>query len=391
MRTIVELEASLSRKFKGASIDDIQGVTDFSLFTEAASNLLSEIDPYETVRTHRFDLFTGVTEYEPPVDLKGKKVIDPAPQDSEQGEDFNQTFTKEFRRDNRDYKVSVEFVDGDKVLRVRAPGRGSSLTVDATDAIGGWVAAGGALVLETDENITLDGATTLRFDLGAAGGYIENTAVTQLDLSAHEDTGSFFRKVYLPSGASTVTSITLRIGSASGAYWAITGQAHFGTLKEGVNLVRFDWADAAETGVPVSTAVDYERLIFVTTAALADVRVGPLSSHLPLPYETPYYSNRIFRNAAGEWLETPDSENNEVMLEKEAENIFFYELCRLAAEDGTLEVEAVKFENKLFGVPGKSTGLYAQYKEDKPTEKLRPQNRYIDLRNRRDRRGIRRR
>lgn len=388
MLTLVTIKESLGRKFHGASLDDIQGISDLSLFREAASNLLSEIDPYETVRLHRFDLFSGVTEYAPPDDLKAKKLIDPAPQDGEQGEDFNQTFAKEFRRDRQDYKLSVQFVDGSKVLKVRAPGKGASLRVDATDDYTDWTAAGGATGLENDTVITLDGSDTLRADLGAAGGYLENAALAQIDLSAHEDTGSFFRKIYIPSSASSITSLTLRIGSASGAYWSITGQAHFGSYKDGVNLVRFDWADATETGTPDSAAVDYERLIFVTTAAISDVRVGPLYSRLPTPYETPYYSNRLFRNTDTDaWLETPTDEDNEVMLEKEGENLFFYECCRLIAEDLALDTEALKFEKKLFGAPGESNGLYAQYREDKPSEKLRPQLRYIDLRNRRSRRG----
>lgn len=390
MLTLVNIKDSLARKFRGSSIDDIQGMSDFSVFREAASNMLSEIDPYETVRLHRFDLFSDVTEYAPPADLKGKKLIDPAPQDGERGEDFTQTFTKEFRRDRRDYKVSVEFVDGSKVLKARAPGRGTSLAVDKTDAVGSWVAAGGATGLEIDTDLRLGDSDTLRADLGATGGYLENTAIDSVDLSAHEDSSSFFRKVYIPSGASTITSITLLIGSSSGAYWSIIGQAHFGSYKDGVNLVRFDWADAVQTLTPDSTAVDYERLIFVTTAAIADVRIGPLSSKLPTPYETPYYSNRIFLNGTT-WLETPTDEDDQVVLEKEAENIFFYECCRLIAEDLSLDTEATKFEKKLYGETGKSVGLYAQYKEDKPTEKLRPQLRYIDLRNRRDRRGIRRR
>lgn len=391
MTTLEQIKASLARKFRGVSLDDVQGLTDFTLFKEAASNILSEIDPYETTRVYRFDLFADITEYEPPEDLKGKKVIDPAAQDDSQGEEFNQTFTKEFRRDQRDYKLAVEFVDGDKVLKMRAPGRGSALNVDSTEEAGSWVVAGGASGLEIDTDIRLDNADTLRADLGATGGYFENAALDEVDLSAHEDSSSFFRKIYLPSGASSITSLTLLIGSSTGAYWSIPGQPHFGDYRNGVNLVRFDWADATPTLGPDSATTTYERLTFLTTAAISDVRVGPLTSRLPLPYETPYYSNRLFRNTDGDWIETPVADENEVMLEKEAENIFFYECCRLIAEDQSLDTEAVKFENKLFGVPGKSTGLYSQYKEDKPTEKLRPQTRYIDLRNRRDRRGIRRR
>ena len=389
--TIETLKNQLGRKFRGTSLDDIQGIENFSVFEEAASNLLSEIDPYETVRLHRFDQFGGVTAYAAPADLKGKKVIDPRPQDGRRNRDFNQTFTKEFDRDKEfNYgMVSVEFEDGNKVLRLSESGKGSA-RVDTVNATTGWSAAGGASGLELDRILRLDNSDTLRFDLGAAGGYIEKSTLSEVDLSDHEDRSSFFRLVYLPA-VSQLTSITLLVGSASTAYWQMTGTPHFGSYKIGVNLVRFDWYGATEVLAPDSAAVDYERLTFVTTSALADVRVGPLESKLPTPFETPYYSNRIFRSTAGSWLEAPTDEDDSIVLEKEAENLFFYECCRLVAEDIGSDDEARKFEKKLFGEPGKTAGLYGQYREDKPTEKLRPQARYIDLSSRRDRRGMRRR
>jgi len=394
--TIDSLKNQLGRKFRGASLDDVQGIENFSVFKEAAGNLLSRLDPYETVRIHRFNQFGGVFDYSPPSDLKGKKVIDPRPQDQRNQREFSQTFTKEFDRDKEFEfgKISVEFQDGDKVLRLSEQGKGSA-RVDAVSATTGWSAAGGATGLELDGVIRLDNSDTLRFDLGAAGGYIEKSTLTELDISEHEDMSSFFRKVYLPAGASTLTSISLRIGSSSADYWTIAGTPHFGSYRAGVNLVRFDWYGAAETGTPDSGAIEYERLTFVTTAAIADVRVGPLDSKLPTPYETPYYSNRIFKNPDDDsWLEAPDDVDDEIVLEKEAENIFFYECCTLVAEDLSLDDEAVKFRKKL-GIDelGNMTGggLYGNYKEDKPTEKLRPHARYIDLRSRRDARGIRRR
>ena len=393
--TIETLKNQLGRKFRGGSLDDIQGIENFSLFSEAASNLLSEIDPMETVRLHRFNQFGGVYAYSPPDDLKGKKVIDPRPQDQRNQRETNQTFTKEFDRD-KEFNfgmVSVEFEDGSKVLKLSEQGKGS-LTVDQTTATTEWAVAGGATNIETDSVIRMDNSDTLRFDLGAAGGYLEGGVagtMTAVDLSDHESFSSFFRKVYIPAGASTLTSIALLIGSSSGAYFTISGTPQFGSYRNGVNLVRFDWYGAAETGAVDTVNIDYERLTFVTTAAIADVRVGPLSSKLPTPWEVPYYSNRLFQDASGSWLEAPTNTTDEIVLEKEAENLFFYECCKLAAEDLSLDEEAVKYEKKLYGAPGKSVGLYNNYREDKPTEKLRPHTRYIDLRSRRDARGIRRR
>lgn len=393
--TIEQLKARLSRKFSGSSLDDIEGISDFSLFGEAASNVLSELDPYETVRIFRFNQFGSVYDYAAPSDLKGKKLIDPRPQDGRRNRDFSQTYTKTFDRDKEfDFgKVSVEMQDGNKVIRLSESGKGSAQTDDVS-ATTGWSAAGGATNLEEDSIQRLDGSDTLRFDLGATGGYIENVSLDQMDLSTYEDTGSFFRKILIPSGAEDITSITLRIGSASGAYWSITGEAQFGSLKNGVNLVRFDWANATETGSPDAAAVDYERLVFVTTAAIADVRIGPLFARLPQPFEVPYYSNCLFKSAAGDWLTQPENDTDTIVLEFEAQNIFFYECCVLVAEDLSLDEDAVKFRKKL----GKDeqgnltgSGLYGNYKEDKPTEKLRPTSRYMNLRPRRNGRGLRRR
>lgn len=385
--TIGEFNNRLARKFRGASLDDIQGISDFSIYSEAAGNVLSKLDPYETVRLHRFTVFDGIEEYSPPSDLKGKKIIDPAPQDGGLGEEYNQVYTKPFRRDGAFYQISVQSVDGSKVLKLRGPGKGSS-RVDDTTSITNWSAAGGATNLELEQVITLDNSYTLRVDLGATGGYIENSSVTSIDLSSHEDIGSFFRKVYFPTlaTASVITSITLRIGSSSADYWEITGECHFGSFKAGTNIVRFDWADATETGTPDATAIDYERLTFVTTAAVADTRIGPLASKIPFPYETPYYSNCLFRTSAGLWLDEPTSTSDELVLERESENIFFYESCALVAEDLSLDEEAIKFRKKL-GIDelGNLTngGLYGEYNTDKPAEALRPQGNYITFRNRR--------
>lgn len=391
---LTELQTRLARKFRGTSLDDVQGITDFSVYKEAASNVLSRIDPYETVRYHRLNIYPDVPDYSPPSDLKGKKVIDPRPQDNRVGEDFHQTFTKEFDRDRELYKVSVEFIDGSKVLRINAPGKGSK-KVDQTADTDEWTVGGGASGLAVDSVIRLDNSDTLRASLGAAGGYFEAgvaDTMETMDLSAHEDISSFFRKVYVPSGASSISSITLLIGSSSTAYWTITGTPHFGSWRNGVNLIRFDWSSASETLAPSASAIDYERLTFVTTAAVANVRIGPLHSRLAIPYEVPYYSNNIFREEDGDWVQDPTDESNDVIFEKEAENIFFYECCLIVAEDLTLDEEAVKFRKKL-GVDEQGDltggGLYGDYMRDKPSEGLRPQSRYMTFRRRgRTSRGI---
>jgi hypothetical protein len=389
---IETLNNNLSRKFRGASLDDVQGITNFSIYGEAASNLTSRLDPQETMRLYRFDVFQDIRDYGAPDDLKGKKVVDPAPQDQRNGEEFSQTFLKEFRRDEEFGKVNVGFLDGEKILRVATSGKGSSTigqTADAAD----WAGSGGASTPIVDEVVRMDNSDTIRFNLGAAGGTVTGNFDDEVDVSEHEDIGSFFLKIYFPSTPS-ITSITLRVGSSATAYWSMTGVAHTGSFKKGVNIVRFDWSGATEVLVPSSAAVDYEQLIFVTTAALTGVRIAPLTSKLPWPFETPYYSNCIFTDVDGNtWKDIPTVTTDLIVLEKEAQNIFFYECCMLIAEDLTLDDEATKFKFKLYGDPQKANdngGLYAQYEKDKPAESLQPHSYYMKFRNRsvRNRRGI---
>lgn len=390
MLTISDIKTRLGRKFRGASIDDIGGISDYSLFEEAASNLLSNIDPYETVRLYRFNHFAGIYDYAAPSYLKGKKVIDPRKQDGRQFEDFSQTFTKDFDKDKKfNYgKVSVQYEDGNKVIRLSEQGK-ASLNVDDTSSVTAWAVAGGATNLELDEVIKLDGSDTLRFDLGALGGYLESSTQDTVDLTDFT-ASSLFRRIYLPS-ATTLTSITLQIGSSSGNYYSITGTPQIGAYRAGVNLVRFDLENATETGTVDLDGIVYQRLTFVTTGAIADVRVGPMAAKLPTPFEIPLYADQIFQDSDGGWLARiedsadADKDETQIILERDAENLFFYECCIIAAEDLSLDDEAEKYRLKLYGHPGKDDdgGLYGQYKRDKPGEALPPTRRWLSFRGRR--------
>lgn len=381
---IETLNNNLSRKFRGASLDDVQGITNFSIYGEAASNMLSRLDPLETVRLYRFDVFQDIRDYATPDDLKGKKVIDPAPQDQRNGQEFSQTFSKEFNRDEELGKLSVQMLDGQKILRLATSGKGS-IRVGQTEDDTEWAVSAGATDLAVDEVVRMDNSDTIRFNLGAVGGTVTGNFGTAVDISDHEDIGSFFMKIYFPAIPS-VTSITLRIGSSATAYWSVSGVAHTGSFKKGVNIVRFDWSGAGETLAPNSALINYEQLNFVTVGALTGVRIAPLTSKLPLPFETPYYSNNIFTDSTGAtWKEIPTDTADLIVLEKEAENIFFYECCQLIAEDLVLDEEASKFKFKLYGDPQKANdngGLYAQYEKDKPAESLQPHSRYMNFRQR---------
>lgn len=373
MATITAIKNVLTRKFRGASLDDVQGISNYTIFGEAASNLLSEIDPMETVRHAEINLFDNINDYAAPTDLRGKKIIDIRPQVDRSGIEFKHKLTEEFDQDKSviDEWFSVEHDEGTKFLRI-AKDVGYSIGVDTVAATTSWTASGGAANVTTDTILFSEGGISLRFDLGAAGGTMTYAPTsTVVDLSDHESKSSFFRWIYFPD-SSIVTSVTLRVGSDSSNYFSMTGVIHRGSIRTGWNLYRFDWNGATETGTADTDNIDYEALIFVTTAADTDIRIGKLFSKLPKPYEIVYYSNALFRPTTGStWLTQPTADTDIMMLEHEAENVFLYECAVLIAEDLQRDEDAQKFYTHLHG-DGQKLGLYGQYKEDKPSESKKP-------------------
>lgn len=371
----------MTRKFRGTSLDDIQGMSDYNLFSEAANNLLSKIDPLETIRHGEVDVFDGIYDYTSPTDLKGKKILDIRPQVNRLVTDnVSQSYIEDFDRDKEDQKFSVEFDEGSKFIRYKN-NVGNSITVDDVEDTD-WTGAGGASNVEVDTILYSEASASLRFDIGATGGYVENTSLTSVDLSDHENKSTLYRWVYFPD-STIISSVALRIGSSSSNYFTITGAIAFGSIKNGWNLYKFEWNGATETGTTVTTAMVYERLTIVSTALDTDIRIGRLESKLPVPSEFVYYSNALFRPASGAtWLTTPTDDTDIVNLESEAENIFINECCVLIADDLQQYDDMRKFMQKL-GIRDDGTltgeGLYGDYKRNKPSEAIKPQSTYYKV------------
>jgi hypothetical protein len=385
MTTLLQIKNILGRKFRGANIDDVQGTSDYTLFEEAANNLISHIDPIETVRTSELSLYNEIYDYASPSDLKGKKILDIRPQGRRNGVDFRSTFTEDFDRD-KEYEnewFSVEFDEATKFLRIN---KDVSNSLPVTDTVTtNYTAGTGVSNIAEDTVLRLTDASSLRFD-ASSGQNLLTFAGTAVGLSAHELKASFFTEVYYPD-SSLITSLKVRVGSSSANYYEITGVIHRGSIRTGINLYRFDWNGATETGTVDIESIDYVRYELTTTGADTDIRIGKLSSKLPSLYEIKYYSNALFRPLSGStWLTKPTAETDILNLETEAQNLFMYECCVLIADGLQYEAETQKYRAHL-GIDGlgqmTGTGLYGNYKKDKPSEAIRPSSRYYTPFNRR--------
>lgn len=372
-RTITLIKDTLSRKFKGASIDDVEGISDYSVFREAAGRLTKKIDPIETVRRGTLTMFEDVYDYSIPADLK--KVIDIRPQVGRVTSDnYSRTYIEDLDRDKSNMTFSVEYDNGTKFMRVVDNTLSKSIPVDET-LDDNWTAGTGASNIAEDTVLYSEGARSLRFDISSGTSFMNWNGASTVDLSEHQEKSSFFKWIYFPD-SSIVTSVTLLVGSDGSNYWEMTGQIHFGSIKSGWNLYRFDWDGATETGTVVETAIDFVQMQFVTTSADTDIRMGQLISRMPYIHDVIYYSRYIFKKKSdSSWTGTPESLDDTMILEEDAENIFVYECCEIIAGDSQDEGEENKF-NKLLHGDGNEVGLYAEYEADQPSQAMKPQTRY---------------
>ena len=373
--TIANLKDDLERKLHGTTLNKLQDP--YALIAEAARNVLLKIDPQETKRVTQIEnaLYDDVYRYPLPDDIKGKKVLDLRPQvNRKKGDNFSQVYNEEFDTYKTNNDFTIEFDDAVKSIRIsKALVAGLLLNeCDSLTANGTWAASGGASNLSVDELYYQTASASLNFDLdGVTAGVVQNSTMTQVDLSDHDEKSSFFVWVYMPT---TVTNVILRWGNDSSNYWSRTvTTAHYGAFQVGWNLLRFDWNGATETGTVAPSTMDYLHVtVTYTGTADTDFRIDSIYSKLPSIWEIVYYSKFLFRSSSGTWIETPTSDSDIVNLDTEAYNVLLYETCFLAAqeikgEDATFDVEF--WENKR-------DDSWEEYGNQNKSEWIKPQGRY---------------
>lgn len=382
-KSISTLKSEIQRKLHGTNLNKLSGV--YSLIGEAAGNILAEIDPQETIRTTQITngLFTDIYDYTAPSDLKGNKVVDFRPQANRTRYDnFTQKFSEDFDMDKADNTFYVKYTDGTRSIRISKETITSPTILNGMDSItsnGTWAVGSDATNLTKDTVYYVQGGASLNFDVSGAGttAYIENSTMTQVDLSSMDEQGSLFVRVYIPSGQ-TITNLILRWGNDTSNYWSRTVTAqHDGTSFEtGWNILRFDWNGATETGTVAPAAIDYLRVTFTYDGnADTDFRVDSITASLAEIYDLVYYSKYLFTNASGSYLEIPTADTDTINLDTESYNILLYEVGELVAQE--LQGEDASFDLQYFAQ--KKQQLYQRYKRNNPSQESKPQDRYYRI------------
>lgn len=333
--SVLTLKTDLEGVLHGTTTNEIQNLD--GVINRAARQLLMDVDPQETKRTLEFTnpIFNSVYDYPIAADLKGNKLIDIFPQVRRLPIDiwsqaYNQAFDvmkqNVFAQTNM---FTMNFDTGVKTIRIDAPFLNAPVVVNQIESLtsnGTWAAGGTASSLAVNNTNFVQGAGSLQFNATTGAGYIENSTMTAVDLSAYLNQASFFVWVYVPTGAN-LTSVNVRVGSSSSAYYTITVTTNQqgNAFENGWNLCQFSWASMSTTGVPSSSALNYARVTLnVTGGTNTACKVNGLDSILGTILNYEYYSKYLFRDAiTGAFQETVTDDSNLVNLDTESYNLLF--------------------------------------------------------------------
>lgn len=323
--SLSQLKSDIAPLMKGTST---RVITDFyGTAFQASNRMLARIDPQETRRiaTLSMPFFDNVQDYVLMDDYK--RPIDIRPQANlrldQPGESvFSQTSTIQFNTRLDSNSFSIRWNNMVRTIRAQRLPQGNVQTIDDFDVTvtagvavsqGSWSAEVDASGLYAEPLNYIQGNGALGMNLSGSTGAADilNTTGPTADLSAfkNEDWSMIF--FYIPIGySSRFTSFTLRRGDSSSVYLqqTATTKADGTAFSDGWNFLTFNWATATATGgTNVNTSNPYRRFGINYTAgtAINGCLIDSWTDSFGQLYEMEYYSEYMFRTAAGVWISRP--------------------------------------------------------------------------------------
>lgn len=392
LKTVSEYRDQVSAILSGLNLNS---VTDLNGTIErAARTLVQKADIPEASGTQNVVLYSGVYDYECNPNIFGTAIVDIRPQGISRPawETTTKTTQQQFDRlkgyATRNISSTFEYLNGVPIIRIKAPLPNQNATIDAMTSIGNWVASGTATGLTVDNTVYYQSPASLRFSLATGSGILTETIQSPIDLSYNEGVGVAFLALYVPSNASNITSISLKLGSDSSNYSSVTVTEPFiGDFTDNFwQLVAFDFSGATNTGTPNWSAIDYVQITMVVAGNIVNVRLGDLFISLPNPSQILYQSAAIFLPASSTTAITTITSNTDtIILNNPAYNIFLYEGALAILENTSGGMGDPMYERLTRKLNGdgtdKNLGLYALFRGDNPSEELRTTNSWYDTNN----------
>lgn len=388
--TIAQVKDNLMGLLHSGTLNKVRNIE--FLFERVANTMLARIDPVDTIRTQGLSnaVYDDVYDYSLPSDFK--RIIDLFPQAERELTDTAQRITARYfdlQKAIREKKVSIEGSEGSKIIRINWRTRSGVVlsTLNSLTGNGTWSAVGTASGLVTDTIIYHSGSGSIKVDIATSGDGIQNTTLSSVDLTDEDEVGDAFLWFYLKNSTdlANFNSITLIWGNDLTAnYWtgvAQTAQADGAAFQVGWNLVKVPWSTATETGTVAPASVDSCKITVNIDAAISDMRFDNVIFNIGKMFDLKYYSKYIFKNSAGTLLTRPASDDDTVILDNDAMEIFLRECViacaqQMEGEDSGFDIGWA--EKDLYGV-GLKTGLYTKYKNDYPSMAKKAVSKYGSL------------
>lgn len=383
--SISNLNADLGAMLHGTDLNQVQNL--FGMYNRAGRQLLLDIDPQEMKRITPFTtpIYNQVFDYALPVDLKGNKVIDIAPQVNRTSndvylQDYNQAFDVTKIWTGQD-QFTILFNTGIKTIRIAAPNLNAPVQINQAanpTSNGTWTTGGGATNLQTNNLNYVVGGGSLQLDLAAGqfSGFVENSTMNSLNLSSYLNQATNFLYTYLPT-ASSVSAVEIRLGTNSANYYVLnTNITQSNTaFQNGWNLLQYVWKNMTVVGAPNAANIQYVRVTWTYDGTLQTaVFLNDIFTVLGSILNLEYYSKYLFRDAiTGGWQETVTDNSNLINLDTESYQLYTNLVAYLAAQQ-VQGLSAAFFDSNYF-LQAYGEGL-KRYKSMYKSEVQIPQSTY---------------
>lgn len=373
--TIDEVKANLSGLLHGGDAENLENIE--LLFERSANRLLQKIDPIETIRTASLSttVHDDVYNYALPSDFK--KLIDIYPQDDRSMWDKayrTNAGTFDLKKAIKDKVVSIEGADGAKIMRINWRSRKGKVlhTMNSVTENGTWSAVGSATGISASTIFKKSGNASIEFNIVASGDGIQNTTMSQVDLTDEDEVADVFLWMYFGTVPTSVTAIWGNDLTTN--YWTATAQttqADGTAFKVGWNLLKFSWATATETGTVAPATIDAFK-VTVVSSAQNNVRVDNIMFSIGRNFDIKYYSKYLLKSSAGVWKAQTTADTDVVVLDNDAIEILHLENLISAAQQSQNNAADITFAKQQLNGNADSPdreermGLYAKYRAEFP-------------------------
>lgn len=381
---VADFRNNLSAMLHGGTLKKVRNIED--AFQRAGNTLLSKIDPLGTMRKIGLSetIHDDVYNYSLPSDFN--KIIDLIPQARRNSSDLaNRNLAQRFdlRKAITDKKVSIEGSEGSKIIRInwrsRQPKTLNELNGLTTN--GSWGAFATASNVAADNIDFVSGNGSIKFDLAASGDGIQNSTMTEVDLTDEDEVADVWVRFKIKNAAdlALLTSGTLRWGNTlTTAFWlgvAQTAQADGTAFKVGWNEIKIPWSTATETGTVDPALIDTLRMVFAATGAITQIRVDQITVSIGKNFDIKYYSKFLIKNTSGTYITKTTDDDDTIILDSDAIQLYLLEAFIACAHQ--IEAEASGFDigwanKQLLGEDLRDrTGLYAKYRKEHPSQAMK--------------------